>query len=226
MEEAAAVAGVYIAPTVQEINVPPREEKRASQAQATPEKKDAEDIASSIEKAKAQENGEYEYPPVSLLKRGAATRVDGREEVAFNRERLETTLKSFGVSASIVGVIRGPTVTRYDLELDAGVKLNKLTNLAGDLALSLGVPSVRIAPIPDKISTVGIEVPNKIVSTVYLHDIIGSPEFKKADLCHRQGYRRQKHSRKYCKAAPFAYSRHHGQRQIRLHEFPYSKSAV
>jgi len=180
MEEAAAVAGVYIAPTVQEINVPPREEKRASQAQATPEKKDAEDIASSIEKAKAQENGEYEYPPVSLLKRGAATRVDGREEVAFNRERLETTLKSFGVSASIVGVIRGPTVTRYDLELDAGVKLNKLTNLAGDLALSLGVPSVRIAPIPDKISTVGIEVPNKIVSTVYLHDIIGSPEFKNA----------------------------------------------
>ncbi len=100
--------------------------------------------------------------------------------MAFNRERLETTLKSFGVSASIVGVIRGPTVTRYDLELDAGVKLNKLTNLAGDLALSLGVPSVRIAPIPDKISTVGIEVPNKIVSTVYLHDIIGSPEFKNA----------------------------------------------
>ena len=68
----------------------------------------------------------------------------------------------------LVGATRGPTVTRYDLELESGVKLTKLTNLANDLALSLGVMNVRIAPIPDKISTVGIEVPNKIVSIVYL----------------------------------------------------------
>ncbi|NCC68951.1 MAG: DNA translocase FtsK, partial [Clostridia bacterium] len=73
-----------------------------------------------------------------------------------------------------------PTVTRYDLELEQGVKLAKLTNLAGDLALALGVSGVRIAPIPDKISTVGIEVPNKLISTVYLHDIIDSPQFKSA----------------------------------------------
>ena len=77
-------------------------------------------------------------------------------------------------------ITRGPTVTRYDLELEAGVKLSKLTNLAGDLALSLGVVSVRIAPIPDKISTVGVEVPNKVVSTVYLRDIIDSPAFQNA----------------------------------------------
>ena len=99
------------------------------------------------------------------------------EELRTNRERLENTIKSFGVSARIVDTTRGPTVTRYDLELDQGVKLSRLTNLAGDIALALGVVSVRIAPIPDKISTVGIEVPNKIISTVYLRDIIDSPRF-------------------------------------------------
>ena len=71
-----------------------------------------------------------------------------------------------------MGVIRGPTVTRYDFELEQGVKLSRVTNLAGDLALALGVINVRIAPIPEKISTVGIEVPNKIVSTVYLRTIL------------------------------------------------------
>lgn len=123
---------------------------------------------------------EYEFPPIDLLRKGAAAAVDGRDEIALNRERLETTLHSFGVAANIVGVTRGPTVTRYDLELDAGVKLTKLTNLSSDLALSLGVMNVRIAPIPDKISTVGVEVPNKIVSIVYLRDIIDSPTFKNA----------------------------------------------
>ena len=123
---------------------------------------------------------EYEFPPIDLLRKGAAAAVDGRDEIALNRERLETTLHSFGVAANIVGVTRGPTVTRYDLELDAGVKLTKLTNLSSDLALSLGVMNVRIAPIPDKISTVGVEVPNKIVSIVYLRDIIDSPAFKNA----------------------------------------------
>ena len=89
-------------------------------------------------------------------------------------------LQGFGIGASVTEITRGPTVTRYDLELEAGVKLSKLTNLAGDLALSLGVVSVRIAPIPDKISTVGVEVPNKVVSTVYLRDIIDSPAFQNA----------------------------------------------
>ena len=136
-------------------------------------------VSVAIEKAQAAA-AEYEFPPIELLRKGTASTMDGREEVALNRERLETTIKSFGVAATIVGVTRGPTVTRYDLELDAGVKLNKLTNLAGDLALSLGVTNVRIAPIPDKISTVGVEVPNKLVSIVYLRDIIESPVFRNA----------------------------------------------
>ena len=148
---------------------------------ATRDEVDAEKnaVAQDIEKAAAAVPA-YQFPPIDLLRKGHASAVDGREEIALNRERLETTLKSFGVAANIVNVIHGPTVTRYDLELDAGVKLAKLTNLSGDLALSLGVTGVRIAPIPDKISTVGIEVPNKLVSIVYLRDIVESAAFKNA----------------------------------------------
>ena len=138
----------------------------------------ADEIAQTIEET--EQVPDYQYPPVSLLRAGDGITSDGREEVALNRERLETTLHSFGIGASVTEITRGPTVTRYDLELEAGVKLNKLTNLAGDLALSLGVVSVRIAPIPDKISTVGVEVPNKVVSTVYLRDIVESPAFQNA----------------------------------------------
>lgn len=146
--------------------------KKASAAEVAAE---TEAIRSAIESATS--DGEYEKPPIFLLKKGHAVAANSDEELRTNRERLENTIKSFGVSARIVDTTRGPTVTRYDLELDQGVKLSRLTNLAGDIALALGVVSVRIAPIPDKISTVGIEVPNKIISTVYLRDIIDSPRF-------------------------------------------------
>ncbi len=142
---------------------------------------ETEEFVKTIEKTKEENAEAYKFPSVNLLRSGSGrASVDGREEIALNRERLESTIRSFGVNASITGITRGPTVTRYDLELEQGVKLAKLTNLAGDLALSLGVVSVRIAPIPDKISTVGIEVPNKIISIVYLHDIIDSASFKTA----------------------------------------------
>lgn len=132
------------------------------------------------EKDKNTDAESYKYPPLPLLNAQGRLKIEGREEIALNHERLESTIQSFGVSGSIIAVTRGPTVTRYDLELDQGVKLSKVTSLAGDLALSLGVSSVRIAPIPNKISTVGIEVPNKIISTVYLRNIIDSNEFKNA----------------------------------------------
>ena len=123
---------------------------------------------------------DYVFPPVELLRSGTAASGDSREEILVNKERLEGALHSFGIASNIVGVTRGPTVTRYDIELEQGVKLARVTNLAGDLALALGVVNVRIAPIPDKISTVGIEVPNKIVSTVCLRDIIDTPKFTSA----------------------------------------------
>lgn len=182
VQEAADIAGV----TPVEIKT---EEVLSQEKKSAPRKKnmdseelrlETEAVARTIEESGQSEQPEYRYPPLELLRKGSSSAVDGREEMAINRERLQTTLDSFGVNATITDITRGPTVTRYDLELEAGVKLTKLTNLAGDLALSLGVSGVRIAPIPDKISTVGVEVPNKIVSTVYLRDIIGSDAFKNA----------------------------------------------
>ena len=123
---------------------------------------------------------DYEFPPLTLLRASSGVTADATDEVNLNRIRLEEAIQSFGISAQVSGVIRGPTVTRYDIELDRGVKLARITNLAGDLALSLGVVNVRIAPIPDKISTVGIEVPNKTVSTVFLRDILDSSNFSGA----------------------------------------------
>ncbi len=104
--------------------------------------------------------------------------MDGTDEMRLNSSRLADTLRSFGIDAKIVNVTRGPAVTRYELEIGEGVRLNKITNLADDIALKLGAAGVRIAAIPDRISVVGIEVPNKVLSTVYLRDVIGSKEFQ------------------------------------------------
>ncbi len=103
--------------------------------------------------------------------------ADAGAELRNNSRRLAETLKSFGVDARAGDVVRGPSVTRYEFTLDQGVKLSKITNLADDIALALGASGVRIAPIPDKISVVGIEVPNKLVSAVHIRDVLESREF-------------------------------------------------
>ena len=139
-----------------------------------------QEFAAEIAKKEDEEVPAYVFPPMNLLRSGARNAADNQSEATTNRRRLEATLASFGVDATYVSYTRGPTVTRYDFELRTGVKLTKLTNLSDDIALALGVGSVRIAPIPDKISTVGIEVPNKVINTVYLRDIIGSDNFKGA----------------------------------------------
>ena len=170
-----AVTPVKVSPSVPvaaEISDPPKIERIKREEV----EKEADSIAQSI-KAETDAADEYVFPPLELLNAGSNTAVDARNEVEINRERLENAIRSFGINASVVSVIRGPTVTRYDFELEQGVKLARVTNLAGDLALALGVVNVRIAPIPEKISTVGIEVPNKNVSTVYLRSILESSRF-------------------------------------------------
>lgn len=156
-----------------EISDPPKKKMSRSEL-AIETQAVAEEISSNTEAT------DYEYPPVELLRTGVSAAGDSHDEILLNKERLEGALRSFGIPASIVSVTHGPTVTRYDIELEQGVKLARVTNLAGDLALALGVINVRIAPIPDRISTVGIEVPNKLVSTVYLRDIIDSAKFSTA----------------------------------------------
>jgi len=156
---------------VREPAVPKLKKGEAAEAAAQVEQEAEESLAKAVP--------DYQYPPLSLLDEAPASDAAGvAGELRANQTRLEDTIRSFGIDASIINVTRGPSVTRYELELDQGVRLNKLTNLADDIALALGASGVRIAPIPDKISMVGIEVPNKLVTTVSIHEVIGSTAFQ------------------------------------------------
>lgn len=127
------------------------------------------------------EEPEYIKPPISILNEvDKPSEENLQEELRSNAEKLVSTLQSFGVQTRIIDIARGPAVTRYELQPSAGVKISKITNLADDIALNLAASGVRIeAPIPNK-PAVGIEVPNKVVSTVSIREIIDSPEFQQA----------------------------------------------
>ena len=157
---------------------------RKSEQEASPdmEQKSNSLLEESAEKisGNANDNVEYCFPPIDLLKRPVRCGVDGTDEMRENSQRLNETLASFHIDAHIINVTRGPSVTRYEVELDKGVRLNKLTSCADDIALSLGASGVRIAAVPGKISIVGIEVPNRAVTMVSLREVIDSPEFAKA----------------------------------------------
>jgi len=137
-----------------------------------------EEVAKEIENELAQEEPAYQYPPITLLEPNVGDNyAEVGAELRNNSRRLADTLSSFGVDATAGEVVHGPSVTRYEFTLDQGVKLSKLTNLSDDIALALGVSGVRIAPIPNKISVVGIEVPNRARATVKIRDIIESRTF-------------------------------------------------
>ncbi len=140
----------------------------------------AEEVALEIAQNEAEEKPAYSFPSIELLKLPLGSGGDGTLEMRENTRRLNETLASFKIEAHIINVTRGPSVTRYEVELEKGVRLNKITTAADDIALSLGASGVRIAAIPGKISVVGIEVPNKAVSTVSLREVIDSAEFTKA----------------------------------------------
>ncbi|MCD8115814.1 MAG: DNA translocase FtsK [Oscillospiraceae bacterium] len=144
--------------------------------------KDAEaaQVAAEIQAGEDEPKEEYIFPSLELLNKSGPDQSGEDESLDEVEAQLEGAIRSFGVGASIVGAVHGPTITRYELKLEQGVKLNKITNLANDIALSLGVSNVRIAPIPDKISTVGVEVPNQNVKTVWLGDVIDSDAFRNA----------------------------------------------
>ncbi len=140
----------------------------------------AAQVEAEIAAAAKFEKPEYEFPPIDLLRKGQSRATDGTAEMRENTRRLNESLESFKIDAHISNVTRGPSVTRYEVELQRGVRLNKLTTCADDIALGLGASGVRIAPVPGKISVVGIEVPNRTVTNVALREVIDSPEFKQA----------------------------------------------
>ena len=122
----------------------------------------------------------YDYPPIDLLTQGKHASVAGAEaELRESSACLLDTLDSFNIEAQIIGIVRGPSVTRFELTIPRGIKISRITALSDDIALSLGAANVRIAPIPDKVA-VGIEVPNKTVNTVFIRECIGSPAFANA----------------------------------------------
>ncbi len=130
---------------------------------------------------KVQTEAPYQLPPVTLLKMPRSDgSADVSEELNANAVKLVETLKSFGVQTRVIAYSRGPTVTRYELQPLAGVKISKITGLADDIALNLATAGVRIeAPIPNK-PAVGIEVPNKKTDSVSIREIIDSDEFRSA----------------------------------------------
>lgn len=121
----------------------------------------------------------YEYPPISLFEKGVNKHQgDVEKELKTNAQLLVSTLESFGVKTKIIDISRGPSVTRYELQPLAGVKISKITNLSDDIALNLAASGVRIeAPIPNK-AAVGIEVPNKSSNAVSIRTILESDKFK------------------------------------------------
>ena len=155
-------------------------EPKSGKASAKDPSESARQVASEIARSQPAQQAEYCFPPIDLLNRPLRGGMDGTEEMRENSRRLNDTLASFNIDAHIINVTRGPSVTRYEVELDKGVRLNKVTGCADDIALSLGASGVRIAAVPGKISVVGIEVPNRTVTTVSLREVIDSAEFSKA----------------------------------------------
>ena len=139
-------------------------------------------VSAPAPKPPVRKKAKYEKPPISLLlenkKKGGGDSDQYLKETAL---LLQQTLKTFGVSATVTDISQGPSVTRFELQLGEGIKVNKIVNLADDLKLNLAAQDIRIeAPIPGK-AAVGIEIPNKERLPVSIRELIESQEFKKAD---------------------------------------------
>ena len=159
-------------------------EEEDDEIAASDEDEDADDVPVEPEQLEihlppGHRKSPWKLPPANVLKRSESSKVDP-QLVQEGGEVLEATMRQFGVDARLLGATVGPTVTRYELELAPGVKVNKVTSLAKEIAYSMASHDVRIlAPIPGR-SAIGVEVPNKMRPIVTLGDILASPEAKKA----------------------------------------------
>ena len=164
------------APQWQPVEAKPTRAQRQAEIQ-----QEASAVTETIQKTLEEGQGkEYVFPALDLLTPPSGEGAKAaHQELAGTMERLSGVLTSFGIDGHVTGAVQGPSVTRYEVALEQGVRLNKLTNLSEDVALALGVSSVRIAPVPGKISVVGIEVPNKVVIPVPIREVLESPAFRK-----------------------------------------------
>lgn len=148
----------------------------------TSEEEITEEIDMGVNLIETPTNDEYQLPSIQLLEKSEQTRPEvAREEIIYNSQLLEKTLSDFNISAKVVEVNYGPTITCYEIEPAPGIKISRIENLANDITRALKAESVRIvAPIPGK-GTVGVEVPNQHRSDVLLRDVIASDGYHKTE---------------------------------------------
>lgn len=139
------------------------------------------DVEQEIQKKTEQVKQDYKFPPFSILAKGKAGSGNSDIQLRQTAMKLQQTLHNFGVNVTITNISCGPTVTRYELQPEQGVKVSKIVGLADDIKLNLAASDIRIeAPIPGK-AAVGIEVPNQENTAVYLRDLLETTEFKTSD---------------------------------------------
>lgn len=171
----------YDIPSEAEIDLLIEKSKISKPAVDLDEEDEDELDAPKVEALKPTVPEEYKFPPIPLLNTETNQKnTDNSSEIRATAEKLVETLRSFNVRTKIINVSRGPTVTRYELQPEVGTKVRAIVNLVDDIALHLATSGVRIeAPIPGK-EAVGIEVPNKTNSMVYIRQLIEDKEFKNA----------------------------------------------
>lgn len=158
-----------------------QEERRNTHKFTAEEKKQVQQEETKIAEqiVKQEEPAKYVFPPLRLLKHGEGAKGDTSKSLKETAYRLQQTLQNFGVKVTITDISQGPSVTRYEMQPEQGVKVSKIVGLADDIKLNLAATDIRIeAPIPGK-AAVGIEVPNKENSTVMLRDLLETDEFQK-----------------------------------------------
>ena len=156
-----------------------REKKKNPKSSKEEMESGVEHIQQEMEEKATQEPKQYVFPPMDLLKKGSRKASgDSDEHLRKTAMKLQNTLHNFGVNVTVTNVSCGPTVTRYELQPEQGVKVSKIVSLTDDIKLNLAAADIRIeAPIPGK-AAVGIEVPNATNSAVMLRDLLDTREFK------------------------------------------------
>ncbi|MCI7796662.1 MAG: DNA translocase FtsK, partial [Lachnospiraceae bacterium] len=176
-KQVVTATGKVIDTDAEEIIRKKAEKRKLEQA----EKEEADKaVLQEIKKTEEKPKKPYVIPPIDLLKKGNGNSV-GQSDQEFRETaiKLQQTLRNFGVGVTVTNISCGPTVTRYELHPEQGVKVSKIQALADDIKLNLAATDIRIeAPIPGK-AAVGIEVPNKVNSMVYLRELLESSEFRK-----------------------------------------------
>lgn len=162
----------------EEVSAPAVKEEKPPRSSQEEIRQGIQEVKEEIASKEAQVKKEYQYPPLNLLKKGKKSGGDSDSHLRETAAKLQDTLHNFGVNVSITNVSCGPTVTRYELQPEQGVKVSKIVSLTDDIKLNLAATDIRIeAPIPGK-AAVGIEVPNEKNSPVMLRELLASDAFQ------------------------------------------------